>query len=248
MRQAFPSRWTESNHQMRMLLDSFDFWCLCISFYDLSDWYRRWTFPHQNFLYMCSIFCAVVHESKKGWHANRNITPKIGRYILDGFIFMGNNFRGLSKKLHIRGQSWNAILMAIALSFIIHTEHRFFEVTSFRGLDLLRKLVPNEMKPSTVLNRPQSSFFFIMHMRLRIFNAHDMLPVLKLPYHSCFRTFYTPLKKEGHIALHILVGRSVCRYPLIPSVFFFYSSRDYKEFLDLISLYNCSIFGKICKC
>ena len=63
---------------------------------------------------------------------------------VDGFIFVGTNFRGLKKNqtfvgFKIRGQS--------IFSFIIHTENRYFVGTEIRGSDPARKprkLVPHE--------------------------------------------------------------------------------------------------------
>ena len=63
---------------------------------------------------------------------------------MDGFIFVGTNFRGLNE---------NDTFVAIVFSFIVYTEKHLFVGTGIRGSDpprKPRKLVPHEIKPFKV--------------------------------------------------------------------------------------------------
>ena len=62
---------------------------------------------------------------------------------MDGFIFVGTNFRGLKEN----DKSAGFKIRAIVFSFIIHSENHLFVGTRIRGFDpprKPRKLVPHE--------------------------------------------------------------------------------------------------------
>ena len=58
---------------------------------------------------------------------------------VDGFIFVGINFRGLNKKY-----TWGSIRGHCIFS-LMHTENNHFVGTGIRGSDPPRKLVPHEI-------------------------------------------------------------------------------------------------------
>ena len=76
-----------------------------------------------------------------------HIVPLIDNYLkintVDGFIFVGTNFRGLNKN-----ETWGSKFVAMVFSFIIHTdtENYYFVGTRILGSDPQRKFVPREIQ------------------------------------------------------------------------------------------------------